>query len=101
MAAEEFQPRLEGTPPKLYFVVEGTPWRVHDADYRDFKVWPRRLGDPAAQCRYFVSKDGVRRMYQFGKQDDHGLDVTTLERQLSSAGWVARERFDSAKVTPT
>lgn len=27
--------RLEGTPPKLYLVIDGTPWRVHDADYRD------------------------------------------------------------------
>ena len=67
--------RLEGTPPKLYLVVDGTPWRIHDADYRDFKVIPRRLSDPAAQSRYFVAQDGTRRVYQFKKQDDGRPDI--------------------------
>ena len=94
--------RLEGTPPKLYLVVDGTPWRVHDADYRDFKVLRRQLGDPAAQSRYFVAEDGTRRVYQFKKQNpDHGLELTTLTKQLSSAGWVGRERFTPGSVTPT
>ena len=101
MAPEAQAAHLEGAPPKLYLVVDGTHWRIHDADYRDFKVIPRRLSDPAAQSRYFVAQDGTRRMYAFKKQDDHGLEVATLTRQLSSAGWVASERFDAGKVTPT
>lgn len=94
-------PRLEGAPPRLYLVVDDVHWRVHDADYRDFKVIRRRLGDAAAQSRYFVAQDGTRRMYQFRIQDNHSLEVATLARQLSAAGWVARERFDPGKVTPT
>ena len=93
--------RLEGTPPRLYLVVDGTPWRVHDADYRDFRAIPRRLGDPAAQSRYFVAQDGTRRVYQFKKDDDHRLELATLARQLSSAGWAARDRFVPGSVKPT
>ena len=93
--------RLEGTPPKLYLVVDNVPLRIHDADYGDFKIIRRRLGDPMAASRYFVSQDGTQRMYQFRKQDDHGLELPTLARQLSAAGWVARDRFDAGKVTPT
>ena len=95
------KPRLEGTPPKLYLVVDEVPWRIHDADFRDFKVIRRRMGDPAAQSRNFVGQDRTQRMYAFKKQDDHGLELATLTRQLSSAGWVARDRFEAGKVTPT
>ena len=93
--------RLDGAPPKLYLVVDGTTWRIHDADYRDFKVIPRPLGTPAAQSRYFVSQDGTRRVYQFKKNDDHRLELATLARQLSSARWAARDRFAPGSVKPT
>jgi hypothetical protein len=39
--------KLEGVPRKLYLMVDDVPWRVHDADFHDFKVIRRQLGDPA------------------------------------------------------
>ena len=100
MGDAQIPPRLEGIAPKLYLVVDGTPWRVHDADYCDFRAMPRRLGDPVAESRYFVAQDGTRRVYQF-KNDDHRLELATLTRQLSSAGWVGLTRFDVTQVRPT
>ena len=55
----------------------------------------------SASRRTNSSQDGTRRVYQFKKTDDHGLELAILARQLSSAGWVGRERFPPASVTPT
>ena len=59
MTPEQQSIRIQGTQPKLYLVVDDVPWRVHDADFREFRAIPRRLGDLAAQSRYFMSEDGT------------------------------------------
>lgn len=88
--------------PPQYLVIDDVPWRVHDADFRNHKPIRRPLGFPTAQDRWFVAADGTRRLHAFRKHgDDYSLQLETLVRQLSNSGWVSRERFDAAKVTPT
>lgn len=93
--------RLESTEDKLCLVVDDLRWRVHDCDFRNFKAIRQPLGAPDAQSRYFVSEADVRRIYQRKKQDDHDLELATLIKQLSSAGWAARDRLNAADVKPT
>lgn len=60
-----------------------------------------RSAHPTHRVGAFISESGVRRVYQFKKQDDNSLTLDTLVRQLSSAGWVACDRFRPGDVKPT
>ena len=62
--------RLEGSPStKLYLVVDDKHWRVHNADFQNFKPIIRSLGASGAQSRYFVSQEGTHRVYRFKKNE--------------------------------
>jgi hypothetical protein len=85
---------------RLYLDVEGVSYRVHDTTFSQRKHTIVPLGDPRAQFRMFVTKDGAQRSYRFTRTDAHGVTEEFLVRQLRAAGYPAREEFDASKLTP-
>lgn len=93
------RPRIEEP---VYFVDDsGQRWRVWDYTYGPPTNPPgrrtvRRPPMPDATYRAFVSPDGVERLYEFQRGEDHALTVGHLKRQLRQAGYASGVTFDPA-----
>lgn len=85
----------------LYFTgPDGILYRVLDIRLQDCKT---RYADPPAAWatgRIFRPKDGWKRHYTFKPGEDRTPSEETLRRQLASAGYLAREKFDPSSRTP-
>jgi hypothetical protein len=77
-------------------------WRVYDLFYGPphARAHQRRVfapGDERATYRYFIAKDGERRVYKFRPGDGHVLTVELLTAQFDAAEYGTRRRFDASK----
>jgi hypothetical protein len=76
---------------------EGNRWRIYDVSYHDRRNMVYRPGVPQARTRIFVPPEGAKRIHTFAKGESRALTDEHLERQLRSAGYVAREKFDPSE----
>lgn len=89
------EPTLERRGDSLYLVDrDANIWRIHDVKFAGGRAHRLPLGSPAANTRYFVSKDGTQRAYTFGRDRRRETTVSVLLEHLSGAGFCAREPYD-------
>lgn len=85
----------------LYFTdADGVEYRVLDTRLRNGKTL---YADPPAAWavnRTFRPRDGWWRLYTFAPGEDRTPSKEALRRQLATAGYLAREKFDASSRTP-
>jgi hypothetical protein len=90
----------------LYFDVDGTRYRVHDACFGPplaapgrFKVVP--LESPQANTRYFVDVFEVVRAYSFRRTESRAITEAALIQQLHASGFTGTSRRTQGVRRPT
>jgi hypothetical protein len=66
----------------------GEVWTVWDTTFSKFKNHRHAHCDLSAKARVFVNAAGVKRSYDFKRNESRVLDAAELERQLREASFV-------------
>src|SRR4051794_14749499 len=73
----------------LYVIAaHGTPVRLRDVAFHAPKHRRLALGDRSANERFFVGRDGTKRVYHLRPTSDRALTLETLAAQLRESGFL-------------
>jgi hypothetical protein len=73
---------------------DGVEWTTYDLTWSKGRYHRRPHGDMTATHRAFVSAAGVKRAYQFDKNEGRVFEPQALERQLKASMFLPTHRAD-------